>query len=457
MPTKMALSWSTSSMTLRTCSQCVRHPQHGLPLSRYQSQRLLRTGPPLRSAGVKNNNNPLRTARSNATNQAREQEISRYRRSIAVSAAGIVVCAVGMYGVIKTDVFGVPQAATTTTTTTVDKSKREDAGSDKSSINGNTTAAVRLDGPGSSSNFVSGDGGTSSSVIRLQGQQGDPHQVPTGNSAAPFFPTTIKLPGALSSQSSSGLKSGEEVANDDEQEYNLLGLGIRTVSFLRIQVYVVGLYVAKSDMPELQKLLVRTAIRPPGQEKTKTNSFIADAATSLVPGERQQLKELLLDAEQSNEAWNAILKKTEDEGVRTALRIVPTRNTDFMHLRDGWVRGITARATAAAQKAQNPEFQDESFGTALNDFKSMFGGGLRKSVPKGQALVLHRNAHGVFDALYEPDAARPLRWLGRVHDERISRLVWLHYLGGKNVASEPARQSVVEGVMGVVERPVGTV
>jgi hypothetical protein len=33
----------------------------------------------------------------------------------------------------------------------------------------------------------------------------------------------------------------------------------------------------------------------------------------------------------------------------------------------------------------------------------------------------------------------------------------LNYLAGKTVSSEGARQSVVDGVMGIVERPVGTV
>ena len=181
------------------------------------------------------------------------------------------------------------------------------------------------------------------------------------------------------------------------------------------------------------------------------------SATSLVPAERQQLKQLLLDPERGDAVWDAILKK---EGLRTAFRIVPTRNTDFLHLRDGWVRGITGRAqkaNAIAGGGAEGEYQDESFGTALNTFKGLFGGGQRKSVPKGQTLLLLRSARGELDALFQPESAKPARWMGRVSDERISRLVWLNYLAGKNVSSEAARRSVVDGVMGIVERPVGTV
>lgn len=47
--------------------------------------------------------------------------------------------------------------------------------------------------------------------------------------------------------------------------------------------------------------------------------------------------------------------------------------------------------------------------------------------------------------------------LGTIQDERISRLVWMGYLAGQNIASEEARRSVVDGVIEMVERPVGTI
>ena len=164
-----------------------------------------------------------------------------------------------------------------------------------------------------------------------------------------------------------------------------------------------------------------------------------------------------MDPEHGDAAWTTLLK---ENGIRTAFRIVPTRNTDFMHLRDGWVRGITARAKASKPVpgyTEPAEFQDVAFGTAMNDFKAVFGGGQRKNVPKGQTLLLLRDSHGALDALFQPDSSKPMQWMGRVADERVSRLVWLNYLAGKTVSSEGARKSIVDGLMTVVERPVGTV
>lgn len=255
-------------------------------------------------------------------------------------------------------------------------------------------------------------------------------QVETGTSTIPTFPKTIHLSGPSSPSAPSTLSV-------DDQEYQLVGLGVRTVSFLGIQVYVVGMYIALSDIAILQECLIRT---------------IDPVATTLVANEKTKLKELLLDPERSEEIWNSILK---DGKIRTALRIVPTRNTDFMHLRDGWVRGITAKTQKSPVVREDPVFSDESFGLAVNDFKAIWGGGARKNVPKGETLLLTRDARWGMEAWYE-DKNGSLK-LGQVKDERVSRLIWLGYLGGKNVSSEGARQSIVDGCMDYVGRPVGTV
>jgi len=55
------------------------------------------------------------------------------------------------------------------------------------------------------------------------------------------------------------------------------------------------------------------------------------------------------------------------------------------------------------------------------------------------------------------NTAVPREMMGRIEDERIARQVWLGYLAGGNVSSEGARKAIVEGVMELVERPVGTV
>lgn len=274
----------------------------------------------------------------------------------------------------------------------------------------------------------------------------DVDRIDTGTSTVPYFPRKIWLPRSGSSGNdgaSPALPAGVGAAQEEE-EYQLLGLGIRKVSLFRIQVYVVGLYVAKGDVGRLQKEVVRASM--------------GSGVSTLVQGEKEELKKRLLDGEGSSKVWDVVLR---EGGVRSAVRIVPTRNTNFSHLRDGWIRGIDLRG-------KGMEYENEGFKAAVGQFKELLGG--RGSVGKGKVLLLGRGGDGALRAWVEEEAdvggietkPQPLKrermsLLGTLKDERISRLVWMGYLAGENVASEEARQSVVNGVMEIVERPFGTV
>jgi len=234
--------------------------------------------------------------------------------------------------------------------------------------------------------------------------------VSTGNSVVPEFPRALRL---------------------DQTEYQLLGLGIRTVSFLKIQVYVVGIYVAVDDISALQNKLIKR---------------INPLATTLVVGEKDELKSMLNDPEKSEEIWDAILK---DGACRMLIRIVPTRNTDFGHLRDAWVRSMTSRA-------QKVGWNDEKFGEDVAEFKRIFA---RGSVPKGTELILSRGKKGNLKVWYHDDGPshndNGINKLGELWDERVSRAVWLGYLAGRGVACEGAREGIVASLLKFVERPSG--
>jgi hypothetical protein len=281
--------------------------------------------------------------------------------------------------------------------------------------------------------------------------------VETGTSYVPYFPRTIRLP--------TDTTGPEQIGSD--AEYQLLGLGIRKVSFLRVQVYVVGLYVKTADIATLQNHLINT---------------VNPTASALIPGEKDDLRNSLLDAEKSNKIWESILSREGPGAVDMAFRVVPCRGTDFKHLQDGWMRGIASRTDEVRRKqaellrqqaaeskqislpkpVEENEFSDESFGLAMKEFKNLFQG--KGKAPKGSVIILTRNKQGVLGALYQPVVQKEQKekmgkstWLGEVKDPRVSKLVWLLYLGGQNVSSEDARKSIVEGCIHITERPVGTV
>jgi hypothetical protein len=289
--------------------------------------------------------------------------------------------------------------------------------------------------------------------IVAQGQGEEIELVETGTSSVPHFPRTIYLPttpesaakadseGAISvSQPNTGLNRGNI---DNQEQYTLVGLGIRTVSFLSIQVYVVGLYVRTQDISALQEKLIRT---------------INDKASTLIPAEKDELRKRLTDAEASREIWTELLQVP---GIKSAWRIAPTRNTDFGHLRDGWITGITnrTREAKALSKGEETEFDQDDFGKAVGDFKNIFTGG---KAPKGSVMILSRAVDGHLDAWFQPNPAgtgkeKEVQHLGSVPDERIAKLIWLGYLAGQKVSSEAARAGVADGCVNFASRPIGSV
>jgi hypothetical protein len=273
--------------------------------------------------------------------------------------------------------------------------------------------------------------------------------VPTGNSTIPTFPRTLDLPAYTHPISPTPTESPTDTlhpptitastAHGATTEYTLVGLGVRTVTFVNLQVYLVGYYVATADIAALQNALTK-----------KVNPI----ATTLVPGEREELRAALLDPAESEKTWDELL--AHGVPARSAFRVIPVRDTDFHHLRDGFVRAIQARAPALSGQGVD----DDAFGEAMRQFRGVFN---RGSVPKQKELLLVRDETGKLSIAYDAGASKKegrlagRQLIGVVEDERVSRALWLNYLGGKKVASEPARKSIVEGIMEFVERPVGTV
>lgn len=289
--------------------------------------------------------------------------------------------------------------------------------------------------------------------IVAKGQGEEIELVETGTSSVPHFPRTIYLPtspefatkvDANGSTDVSQPDAGGNAGNVENQEqYTLVGLGIRTVSFLSIQVYVVGMYVRTKDISALQEKLIRN---------------INEAASTLIPSEQEELQKRLIDPAASREIWTELLQVP---GLKTAWRIAPTRNTDFGHLRDGWITGINNRTREAKQlaKGAETEYEAEDFGKAVGDFKTIFTGG---KAPKGSVMILSRRVSGALDVWFQlkPGSSgkeKQMQHLGSVPDERIAKLIWLGYLGGDKVSSEAARKGVADGLVGFAGRPVGSV
>ncbi|KAF8418825.1 chalcone-flavanone isomerase-domain-containing protein [Tirmania nivea] len=256
--------------------------------------------------------------------------------------------------------------------------------------------AAKMGAPDMAESSGGGGGAGAAKGLRVLHEEGE---VATGIARVSTLPAALRVPPEA---------LGEE---EDAGEYVLLGWGVRTVSFLRVQVYVAGLYIHRGDLPLLHRRLLAGPAPP------------TSAAAALM-----------------------------GPPVRTLLRIVPVRNTDWAHLRDGFVRAVLAHAL--------PDDHDhEDFSAALAAFKALFRPAaqqLPRAVPAGAPLLLVRGRRGGIALLYAgagpADAAARL---GALPATAIARALWEGYLGAGSVASEDLRAGVCEGLLRVRAAGVG--
>lgn len=193
---------------------------------------------------------------------------------------------------------------------------------------------------------------------------------------------------------------------------SLVGLGVRTVSFLRVKVYSAGFYL---DEPTLQSL----------SKQAEWKSFTADR---LVKAGSQAEGELV---------GEELMEKLLSQPINCAIRIVPTRNTDFGHLRDGFTRALLARQKRAAQDGKIKPEDEERIDASIQKFKSFFPS---SSVPKGKELLLVKTAQNSLAVEFEG------KTLGTLQDAWVATEMMVAYFANKNVISAPLKEDVARNL-----------
>lgn len=197
--------------------------------------------------------------------------------------------------------------------------------------------------------------------------------------------------------------------------YKMLGSGVRSVTFVGFKVYGVGIYYNKSEELALKKILRQNVAKD------------GDAGESL--------KQQLGDDEKSVALLDQLITNHE-----FLVRISPVRNTDFNHLKDGFIKSILA----------HPLTEDlERVNQGLDQLRQAFKG-FKGSVPKNHVLVLAVNKQGHLLFKYENPTTKQVTEMGVVTEPIISKLLLIGYLGHKKPLSGPLRDSCNEKWMELV-------
>lgn len=207
-------------------------------------------------------------------------------------------------------------------------------------------------------------------------------------------------------------------------EYSLLGYGFRSVTFISFKVYALGIYIADQDRHLVPDVL---------DSKFLSTAFIdTDASKS----HKENVKQALDDPEKSTLLVGNLL----DSGVRMAAKLTPIRNTDFNHLRDGFIRTILNHP-----EAKNNQ---ETLSAGLEELKQAFSE--KGRVAKDDDLVVELQANGGLQFFYFNRKKDQVTTMGHVNEPLVGKLLFSQYMSGPKPLSPSAKESVASHLAAMV-------
>ncbi|CEP11454.1 hypothetical protein [Parasitella parasitica] len=185
--------------------------------------------------------------------------------------------------------------------------------------------------------------------------------------------------------------------NTDNEWKRLIGLGVRAVTFLNMNVYVVGMYMKSEDIGELRKL--------DGWKNFDRSKFLQDTD---------------------------LAEKFLDQPYELSIRLVPTRATNTQHLRDGFLRLLMQRM----KDQEMTEDEEREVLKAIQEFKSNF---VSMRVKKDTEFIFTKTREGGLKLVYEG------RDFGTVQNPWLAKNFFMSYLNPNAPSSEAALYDIADG------------
>ncbi|QLG75084.1 hypothetical protein HG535_0H04110 [Zygotorulaspora mrakii] len=207
-------------------------------------------------------------------------------------------------------------------------------------------------------------------------------------------------------------------------KYVLLGYGARSVTFVSFRVYALGVYIAEQDRHLIPNVL--------------NSKFLSTAFIDTDPSKSHQenVKEAMSDPKKSSILIDNLL----DSGARMLVKITPVRNTDFNHLRDGFVKSVLNHP-----EAKNNQ---EVLSAGLEELRKAFT--LKGKVAKNDDLIVELQANGGLQLSYYDRKRGHVTLLGRVNQQLVGKYLFSQYMSGPKPLSPSAKDSVASHIVALV-------
>ncbi|GME89363.1 unnamed protein product [[Candida] boidinii] len=231
-------------------------------------------------------------------------------------------------------------------------------------------------------------------------------------------------------------------SNFESGESQLIGYGVRKVSIFQMKVYALGIYLNKDDLK-----LVKDILNSRYLETIFEQPVSSTAASNEHEHDQLKHKEHLQKAFADDDASMLLAKALVDSGVRFSARIVPVRNTDFNHLRDGLTRSIKNSAEFKSLVRDNLNDEKDRFATGLLELRDCFS--TRKGSAKtGTQLLLELNTDNTLNISFQ-DSDKHVYKMGTVKEPLVGRILFLQYLNKQNPLCREAMQISVDSLSSI--------
>lgn len=213
----------------------------------------------------------------------------------------------------------------------------------------------------------------------------------------------------------------KQISSPLSTDFELIGYGIREVTFLRMKVYALGLYIAKEDIP-----LVKTIFNSKFIE-----SFYEDVECNDIQSHKQHLSNALSDPKISN----ILIKNLITSNVRFTARICAIRNTDLSHLRDGFIR--TIRNNPNYSVLMKDETTGDKITHGIDSLRDAFNS-VRMSAKKNSRVYMEVDGNQHINIIVHPEGSKSPTFIGTMNEPLVTQLLFESYLG----AQKPLVQAV---------------
>lgn len=214
--------------------------------------------------------------------------------------------------------------------------------------------------------------------------------------------------------------------------FDLIGYGVRQVSFLKFKVYLLGVYIAAEDKPLLKRVF---------------NSNYLESLYETGGGDhKSNLQMALSEAATSDLLWgNAI-----SSGVKFTARICALRNTDMGHLRDGFIRTITNSPVYKSMKRQS---EDKTLpgriDSGLKELRDVFNS-FKVSAKKNSNIFMEMNGEGGLDVkveMFDGENHSDLRVLGTIGEPLIAQILFTSYIGSNKPLVQQVHETSLHSIL----------